>query len=1635
VTSVYTINRTEKPYRRTIFWTVQKSLYQCLKTPHCLIYGNTLMSHRKNTNSLLKGVGMQKFVIKHPYLLMLIPILFIAFPLSNPGIILTADFPVLDTSSYASGKLSVWTEKGSVPALETISRFPIIGAWYILSLVGVSTELTSKLMVVLGYLLASFTFYLSFLLLFKNRVVADSSGSYTRMKIAAIIGALFFAYNPWSFERIPHWYLWIGYAVLPLFFITVVLAFREPKKLGYIISSIFLWSFASTTPHMTVFYGIIFVSIFISFVLGNIAAIRFRRRQPEQIYAADNAKRSTIQLLIPFLSIFFLYILVNAYWIYPYVMSTQVRSISPNYLVTEENLELLSRESNFLNTFRLVANWQEQPFDIPEEGSSLYYVWYIVSFALPIFGFSAIAISRKFVRYSSAFFCSLVIGIIIAMGTQSPIDYFKPIIENPTLSKYAWLVRDPDKLSFVIAFTSSFLIGISSHRILELIAEKTEEGNKPRPKLRELVRRGHGYGRVFVSTFFLCLLVGSMCIYIYPVYIFNMFGELRPVALPGEFDNLNSYLSSVDARKVYFIPYPLDETYWSKNNRVGNIYQTHSVLPSIESSGSISMAGMGSTNYYNYLTRSVIENRSKNIANFIHPLGTSYLIFHNDTWDKGSGTADKQNLELLERLNSLEGLRNVHNVGFYNIFKVDSKFDDSVSIPGQFNIYGNDVAVLGGLEAMESLNGLYPSFNSSDTSLYFFDQGEDTGEPERVKNSEYILFGNSPSYYDLLFSLVNKSHIFTLFDTLINYEPKKQWSKASTMDPDSGYFHPYLEHLGIDNWQFDHGRGLAITQAMGTNLTMSFDVTQSGQYDLFMRYLESRKGGALKIYLDNNFVGNINSLDKKSDSFIWQEVRSDNSTSVFLKKGKHILTIENVVGFNAINLVGVLPINTISNLEHEVSSMVNRTKEIYFIEAETGFKNNKGRSIQGNSSSHPPSLIHISDDDNNMSEFAPPQVSGADSNLNTTLTGQFRIPQNADLLSLYFLTHTKDNYYNQSYNTPENLTEIHENPNYSIKSLRVYPAHESYDIYSSNFERKNQSVPLATLRKPVWIADNEDTLSAIWDARYPISGNSSLRVNIGQGNFSEWSMISTDLFPIDDRSYYGFNLDISARNVDQLHSKIIFFNESRERISHDFVSHGRDGTFEDVYSASIVPPFGAKYLRFEILTRPAAADNTSYYLIDDMKFEEYTVMEGSFEEGDVESSHALLSSPLTALRMYEIMKLIYDDVGSDKNQDLKMEMNDTQISSSRGGKHDATLKLSRDLGSPSMIIQKTRPIPVKENNLYNYTVSFDESYRPGTTANPENHKMYKGSHDTPTVIAYFSNSSDVVDNSTKYGNDANNGNVLSLSPGAEIYTDFNIVKPSEYAIALRANTCDSCTFLSIAIENKETNKIIKTEYISLNDTNDHIVDERERINSERMRWLYLNESTYLNTGSYEMRIHSDSNAANYIDLDSVIIYSNNPVDSNENTKAHEKFDKFLGSKREPLPAYLDGQRKISPAEYEISIKNATRPYMLSLAESYDPLWIARDVEQNRRGNGNLDDQIFQTRSIPLYSIVNGFYINKTGDYTLRIEYQPQEWFMQGAIISIISTISIFLAYVIFRYLDKIIKFLNFVSLYMQKKVG
>ena len=88
--------------------------------------------------------------------------------------------------------------------------------------------------------------------------------------------------------------------------------------------------------------------------------------------------------------------------------------------------------------------------------------------------------------------------------------------------------------------------------------------------------------------------------------------------------------------------------------------------------------------------------------------------------------------------------------------------------------------------------------------------------------------------------------------------------------------------------------------------------------------------------------------------------------------------------------------------------------------------------------------------------------------------------------------------------------------------------------------------------------------------------------------------------------------------------------------------------------------------------------------------------------------------------------------------------------------------------------------------------------------------------------------------------------------------------------------------------------------------------------------------------------------------------------------------------------YIDYER-INPTLYKARI-NTTRPFILCLSQAYDPLWEARVYK-----DGKLVEKV---KPVPLYGVINGFWINTTGDnLEIVIRYTPQDWFEIGLVIS------------------------------------
>src|SRR5919198_2880758 len=245
--------------------------------------------------------------VRHTYLLLLIPLFFIAYPLMGPGISIGGDFPLLDTSHYGFDRLWMWAEKGSFPSFESIPRFPTIGFFYLLSLINVGSDVITKIMIVMGFFIASFSFYYCFLFLLKDKLISITrkNSSLLLLNLSAISGSIFYAYNVWSFHRIAHWYLWLGYTLLPLFLICIISSYKNSNRWKYVLFSVLLWTLASSTPHMAVFYAIIFIGTFFALILND-----YYNNKNNNNNNNNNTKSKTAiikKTSIPFLLIFLFY--------------------------------------------------------------------------------------------------------------------------------------------------------------------------------------------------------------------------------------------------------------------------------------------------------------------------------------------------------------------------------------------------------------------------------------------------------------------------------------------------------------------------------------------------------------------------------------------------------------------------------------------------------------------------------------------------------------------------------------------------------------------------------------------------------------------------------------------------------------------------------------------------------------------------------------------------------------------------------------------------------------------------------------------------------------------------------------------------------------------------------------------------------------------------------------------------------------------------------------------------------------------------------------------------------------------------------------------------------------------------------
>lgn len=83
---------------------------------------------------------------------------------------------------------------------------------------------------------------------------------------------------------------------------------------------------------------------------------------------------------------------------------------------------------------------------------------------------------------------------------------------------------------------------------------------------------------------------------------------------------------------------------------------------------------------------------------------------------------------------------------------------------------------------------------------------------------------------------------------------------------------------------------------------------------------------------------------------------------------------------------------------------------------------------------------------------------------------------------------------------------------------------------------------------------------------------------------------------------------------------------------------------------------------------------------------------------------------------------------------------------------------------------------------------------------------------------------------------------------------------------------------------------------------------------------------------------------------------------------------------------------ISPTEYEVSIKNANKGDVLVFTDTYNKLWEA-----------NLNGQSIKSQQFKVSpNLTYNSFVLPSGTYKLKVVYKPQEWFIIGSAISLVS---------------------------------
>ncbi len=830
--------------------------------------------------SRYRGNAAKYLIRASPYLLIsAISVAVLHQVLFTQGLVMYGDLAfAFPAERHLSAMYPLWSPYGSYSTLLHSGQVPYLGPILgIASVLNISMETVAKLFLLGGLILIGSSMY------YASNILLKEYGKGERVAfIASLIAALVYMFNPWVLNRVGHFSIWIAYGLAPLVLVFFMRSLQT-RKIRYIVLTALLWCFASASPHFAILMPVLLASWVIFSILCRVRSIT----------------RSEILNHVRIISLVVVfYLLFSAFWVLPNIMSgLQTGQIAPGgFLLTDGLLDSLSINSSLLNVFRLMGCWFT--LDVPNQPplGFLHHPWLIASFLLPFFAFASVLLNRNN-KHCIYFLLLSVFFMLLARGTQGPFPstYRWLVFDIPFFSDtFGLAFRDSNKWEGLVALTFCFLIAFA-------IAALLQTGWKKRAS------------RVGKSALMVVFILFLSCFALFvenPVR--HLFADMYvPVEVPQEYHAVNNWLASESEDfKVTWLPdYWGGFTTWGAR-RIGNI-GPFDVWSSSKPSLVDTVWRNPSTRYYWDYTfyHALSENKTAHFGKCLDPVNTRYVLYHEDI----VGHEAESTIASLESQMDLEFVK---KEGFYHIFENEDYAPHIFVVP-------QNIAVWGGLNMLTSLNAI-ESFDPTRCGLLYLDQGMQSD----YSNSNMIVLGSKANINDIALAQLDDKYLIAPFDYTVRGYPHEAWSRTIPCDVFAWYF--LLDEMGAPNpWDFDYDRGMVASCSSGHRLALPVEVKHEGVYRLYARVLESPRGGAISILMDGQAIGSIDT-GAQASNFVWKDLGK-----VPFPKGKHSLTLENHSGFNAVNVLALMPQEVAEGYFDSARQFLEDRRIAYIMEAES----------------------------------------------------------------------------------------------------------------------------------------------------------------------------------------------------------------------------------------------------------------------------------------------------------------------------------------------------------------------------------------------------------------------------------------------------------------------------------------------------------------------------------------------------------------------------------------------------------------------------------------------------------------------------------------------------------------------------